>query len=129
MSQFFDMKTRYVFLIITVIFIWIFLMFNMCSSEEYGASVDNTGSTYTKQYRDAALNAQILVKRTLKAPSTAKFPPTSTANVESTSNGTYIVSSYVDSQNGYGAMVRQSWVAEIEYLPNNQIKLVNINFF
>lgn len=122
------MKTKYVFLIIGGLFLWMILMFNMCSSEDYGSSVSNYDKTEYNQKHDAPLNARGFVKQRLKSPSTAKFPPTNTATVSKTPNGTYIVSSYVDSQNGFGATIRTNWVAEIEYLPGGKVKLIDIAF-
>lgn len=124
----------------TKTFFWIFagiglFMFALISYSDYLITSNPNYKELTsaekeerKQKDDAALNAQLLVKRKLKSPSTAKFPPTSTAKITKSATGTWIVSSYVDSQNGFGAMVRNDWVAEIKYLPNNQIELVNIHF-
>lgn len=81
-----------------------------------------------QQKNDAALNAQLLVKGKLKSPSTAKFPPTSTAKITKSATDTWIVTSYVDSQNGFGAMIRNNWVAKIRYLPSKQVELVSIHF-
>lgn len=81
-----------------------------------------------KEKNDAAFHAQRFVKNKLKAPSTAKFPATQLAQVSRTNQGTYIVTSYVDSQNGFGAMIRTDYVAEIKYLPSEQVQLVNIYF-
>jgi hypothetical protein len=58
--------------------------------------------------------AKDLVKRRLKAPSTAKFPWI----VEGVHMGdcVYRVSSYVDSQNGFGAQIRTNYVAEVKHI-------------
>jgi len=91
---------------------------------DYDKPIPSQGS----HYRDAALSARRFVKQRLKSPSTAEFPPTSTATVKKTPNGTYIVSSYVDSQNAFGATLRSNWVAEIRYLSGNRVELVDIQF-
>lgn len=115
------------------VFILLILAFNTCSnylikSDPNYKPLTEVEKEERRQKDDAALNAQLLVKRKLKSPSTADFPPTSTAKVEKSENGTWIVTSYVDSQNGFGAMIRNDWVAEIRYLPNDKIELVNIHF-
>lgn len=58
---------------------------------------------------------QLLVEKRLKAPSTAKHP-WGTSDYEITNLGTnrYTVSSYVDSQNGFGAMIRTNYTATIK---------------
>jgi len=52
------------------------------------------------------------VESMLKAPSTAKFP-----YLEAVYSGgnKYALSNYVDSQNGFGAMIRTYYVCEIEF--------------
>jgi hypothetical protein len=53
--------------------------------------------------------AQQLVLDNLKAPSTAKLGAIKSV----ISNGSYIVGGVVDSQNSYGAMLRNEWAAEL----------------
>ena len=55
----------------------------------------------------AKIMAQGMVKQLLKSPSTADFPSFdyTTTNV----GNQYTVVSYVDSQNGFGAMIRSTW--------------------
>lgn len=53
----------------------------------------------------AVTTAEIAVKNRLKAPSTAKFPVYTQAKVTH-SGDVYTVVSYVDSQNGFGAILR-----------------------
>lgn len=60
--------------------------------------------------------AQIFIRRQLKAPSTAKFPPCSDMNITHTGN-TWFVRSYVDAQNSFGAMLRNGFLVEMDYRP------------
>ena len=53
------------------------------------------------------------VQSALKSPSTAVFPSASSAGYAHYPERT-IVSSYVDSQNAYGATVRTDWVVSLE---------------
>ena len=57
---------------------------------------------------DLHIQAQQFVLQTLKAPSTAKFPALPYEVID-LGDGFYKVSSYVDSQNSFGAMLRSDW--------------------
>lgn len=57
--------------------------------------------------------SQGFVESTLKAPSTAKF--SSQRDVADLGEGRYRVRSYVDSQNGFGAMIRSDWETVLKY--------------
>ncbi|WP_394749576.1 hypothetical protein [Spongiimicrobium salis] len=81
-----------------------------------------------RNYEDAAFNAQRLIKNKLKTPTTAKFPASFQATVNKNVKGNYEVSSYVDSQNGFGAMVRTNWSAEIRYT-ESEVQLVDYKFY
>lgn len=67
---------------------------------------------------DLSNNAFIMCKRHVKAaltsPSTADFPFLDFQSVK-ISGQKYLVQSYVDSQNGFGAMVRTNWACVIEH--------------
>ena len=54
-----------------------------------------------------------VVRESLKSPSTAVFPSRSEATFAPDS-GHLVVTSYVDSQNGFGATVRADWVVVVE---------------
>jgi hypothetical protein len=58
----------------------------------------------------AQLMAERFVKQELRSPSTANFP--ATAEVRQV-GGAWLVSSYVDAQNGFGATIRNHWTAEL----------------
>jgi hypothetical protein len=62
----------------------------------------------------------------LKAPSTAKFPSLNSAKISKNDDGTYIVSSYVDSQNEFGAMVRTNWAVKLKNLPDGNVQMLDI---
>lgn len=62
----------------------------------------------------------------LKAPATAKFPSLYTAKLQKVENRTFLVTSYVDSQNEFGAMVRTNWVIKLKQLSNGKIELLDI---
>jgi len=91
----------------------IFLLFIIGSSDDASNST-TTNNTVAEQATPSAptesqakIMAQGMVKQLLKSPSTADFPSFdyTTTNVGSK----YTVVSYVDSQNGFGAMIRSTW--------------------
>lgn len=52
----------------------------------------------------------------LASPSSAKFPWVhSDAITQKLSDGNYMVSSYLDAQNGFGAMIRQDYVCKVRF--------------
>lgn len=66
-----------------------------------------------EQYEDveAYIDAQAVVKRYLKAPSTADFPSSSKASILRDGDH-FVISSYVDSENSFGAKIRSDWTVE-----------------
>ena len=70
----------------------------------------------------AYVMTQQLVTNQLKSPSSAKFPYSSDVSVKRDGVGWTIVG-YVDSQNGFGAMIRTKYLAKVEYLGGDQWKL------
>jgi hypothetical protein len=65
----------------------------------------------TRDFTSYFVKAQDHVREQLKAPATASFPWFD-YKVYETSDG-YIVSSYVDAQNGFGANVRTQWYCKL----------------
>ena len=65
--------------------------------------------------------AEDFIKDRLKAPSTAEFPGTfeKKKHVTDLGNGEYLIESWVDSQNGFGAMIRSRWSCKIIFLGEN----------
>lgn len=80
------------------------------SRKSASADCDNSGLAYVM--------SQTFVRRSLASPSTAAFP-SSAVRVERVGGCRFIIAAYVDSQNGFGAVVRTSYVASLEYLPNS----------
>lgn len=63
---------------------------------------------------NAGLFCKKLIKPSLKAPSTAKFPFFSDVTTNS-GNLVFMVNSYVDAQNGFGAMIRTQYHCRLKY--------------
>lgn len=57
------------------------------------------------------------VRAKLRSPSTASFPYKPTVGMP-LDKCRFRITSYVDAQNGFGAMIRTPWTGVIEYLPD-----------
>ncbi len=75
---------------------------------------------------DVYVKAQEIVEKALQSPSTADFPPTSDAVVERRADNTYKVSSYVDSENGFGATIRTAWIAVFRLNEDKTVEVYQI---
>ncbi|UAM97739.1 hypothetical protein K8354_15790 [Polaribacter litorisediminis] len=103
------------------------------SESEFDYRIDKSDNSTSKERKksnsisktEAAYSAQKFVEKQLKAPSTAKFPSLNKANIKK-SNDVYEVSSYVDSQNGFGAMIRSNYTVKISRKDNGNITLLDI---
>lgn len=86
-------------------------------------------SARTADRSDACSMSQKFVKDRLKAPSSAEFPLWTKENCQvSQRNRIWIVRSYVDAQNSFGAMLRNDYTAEMIYHPaNDSWTLVSLN--
>lgn len=58
---------------------------------------------------------QLYVENSLKAPSTADFAPSLDANIRDLGNNTFEISSYVDAQNSFGAVIRTDFYCKLQY--------------
>ena len=78
------------------------------------------GTARTKKINDASayVQCQGLVKERLRAPATADFPFAEYTSWDM-GNDTWVVKSYVDSQNGFGAMTRSNWHCKVQYVGGN----------
>ena len=58
-----------------------------------------------------------MLKQEILTPSTAKFPPNDEIKLErEKGDSTFRVSSHVDAQNAFGAMIRQNWEIHLWYI-------------
>lgn len=71
----------------------------------------------------AYLMIQDFVEDRLISPASAKFPWDARKHVTPLGNRRYRVHAYVDSQNGFGAMIRTHFTGEIEQLGPDRWKL------
>jgi hypothetical protein len=78
---------------------------------------------------DATVMSETFVKRNLKAPATADFPWYSDPEVTAhdLGSGQYWVSSYVDSQNSFGAKIRTRYRCRLQDDGNDHWMCVDLN--
>lgn len=75
---------------------------------------------------DAFVMSQTFVKTLLKSPSTAKFPLITSAEIIPYGNGRFKITSYVDAQNSFGAMIRNNYTCTVKYVGDNKWECENI---
>lgn len=74
----------------------------------------------------AFLACKQFVTKRLRAPATAKFTNSSEAVVNLVSGGEWAVASHVDSQNGFGAMIRSTFTCTVKPTGNDNWQLVDL---
>lgn len=98
----------------------------------YIGSGNSTSDTPQKEREPdniaAFVMSQTFVEKHLVSPSTAKFPYSSGAKIVKLDSVTWRVTSYVDSQNKLGGMIRTYYEAKLMYLGNEEWKLLDIKF-
>lgn len=93
------------------------------SAGSSGSSYGSTSGTYYSKDRskDAWVCAKMYVEDNLKSPSTAEFCKYTDATVMRVGEDEYIIHGYVDAQNSFGAIVRQTWTVSL-FLTENGFK-------
>lgn len=81
------------------------------------SSIENVEEDKPFTESQALQKSWIFVKEKLISPHSADFPY-SIDGVYKVNDTTYNVSSYVDSQNGFGAMIRSNYSCQIIYSPS-----------
>ncbi len=109
-----------------ILFFGIFIFFwNIFSGESTQEDVVTSSKVY--------IAAQDFVTERLLSPSTAEYP-SSDYKAWQVEDGTWIVTSYVDSQNAFGAMLQSKWVVAMNLVGNDwanknhwNVRYLNIN--
>lgn len=94
------------------------VIISLCNSREM--------SKPGKDVYGAEAAAQTFIEQSLRAPSTAKYSQTNVAYV---GDNEYLVRTVVDAQNGFGAMIRQTFLCRVRANPplgGNNWTLVDI---
>lgn len=74
----------------------------------------------------AYIMSQEFVTSKLKSPSTAKYPLSYGNGSKRMKGQQYSINSYVDSQNGFGAMIRTNFIVVVEQYEENEWKLIDL---
>ena len=93
----------------------------------FGSDDDNSSSS-TETNKMLAYNyAEDFVKQRLKSPSTAEFPGLfeKADHITELGNDEYLISSWVDSQNGFGAMIRSKFSCKIIF-KDEKVRVENL---
>lgn len=75
----------------------------------------NSGSYISDDYKAGLFAfAKEMVSSHLKSPTTAKYPLYTQCSFQKGEDNVYMITGYVDSQNGFGATVREQWGCMIQ---------------
>lgn len=114
---------NWVFVIVPCLGLIIYLFSPSEKSAPSGSSMTSNNKFLAYSY------AEDFVKKQLKSPSTAKFPGTFEKNEHITELGAsrYKIVSWVDSQNGFGAMIRTNFSCIIQFEGDN-VRCLELRF-
>ena len=100
------------------------------SLEQIKARVEAEVETEVKPKHDklgAFTIAQDFIESNLICPRTAKWPWISYSKVTvHLGNGRYRISSYLDAQNGFGALIRINFICVVEHISGDRWRLVKL---
>jgi hypothetical protein len=107
-------QALHLFSILTIVS---FLFIAFGSDDDNGSSSSSTDTNKFLAYS----YAEDFVKQKLKSPSTAEFPGTfeKDKHITELGNSQYQITSWVDSQNGFGAMLRSKFSCKIIFEGDN----------
>mgnify|MGYP006290189853 CR=1 FL=1 len=92
-------------------------IFNGDDNNSSTVIVEKEEETYSDY--DAYVNAQMILENFLKSPSTAEYPVASKATIKRYTDDGFRVESYVDSQNGFGAVIRSDWIVVFQFVEDS----------
>ena len=102
-------------LIVVIFFVWLFYPSSNSKKDD---------DKPTKQ--SAVVQSHLCVKDYLKSPATAEFPFQPDETIEQTNDSTFVVLSYVDSQNSFGALVRMYYKCKVIYSSNGNARCEDV---
>jgi hypothetical protein len=122
-------KGKTIFIIILVLI----LIVGITSYVKLSTNTVNSDGTMRANWFDKQKIIDIAkeeILKNLKSPSTAKFPSNKeiVVKVDKDDNSLYVVSMWVDSENSYGAMLRQNVLLQIILKPDKTYKIKDIMF-
>lgn len=117
-------KVNYIAHILSILILGILFFFTCTFGLDYAIG-RNTSHKISQQNQTCINMAKKEIEKNLKAPSTAKFQKDDEIYVIS-SKGNFYVTLYVDAQNSFGAMIRQTFEVEVN-LKTYETKITKID--
>ena len=111
-----DEKVKIIAWIITfALFLWLFFSVKSCFNDVTNIETP-TSTTEKRQYSvfEALTASQFFVEEKLKAPATAKFDYSVRATTQ-LNDTVFLVKSFVDSENSFGALLRMDYSCTITF--------------
>ena len=102
-------KKWYVIVLVVIGFVW------AVGSSFGGNSTSTTTQTTTEDRKTTSIVfAEKIIKDTLKSPATAKFTDVQAYEL-SNEKDVWAINGSVDSQNSFGAIIRNTWEVQLDY--------------
>lgn len=118
-----------IFTVLSCIFVIWAVIWLINSINQLYPQTTNTTQNEGLNEGEACVEAQQYVIQILKSPSTADFPTFFGCSVVDLGDNKYKVTSYVDSQNSFGAKIRSHWSVIFQtFNDNQQKKLIQLIF-
>lgn len=124
-----DFKPFFIVFGAVVVVTFLFVMCNIPITKNNSLATPTTKNEQSQQI-EALVGSQMVVENNLKSPSSAKLPliMDSNVSVNKLSENKYFVSSYVDSENSFGAMIRTYYTCTVTLLSNNKYNVEDLQF-
>ena len=106
-----------------IIFFFVFLMFKCSCSDSSSAQGQSMPDKPSKQA--AYVESQEYAKNMLVSPASAEFPYMVDDEIVQWDENTFVINSYVDSQNSFGAMLRSHYQCKVVYSSDGLVSIQN----
>ena len=122
--------------VITIVVVLVALIYGcnsiLCNKKKEIEDVPSDRIAMTEFFENQRVTAftmsQEFVKKELKSPSTAEFPANYKEACEFIGDSTFIINSYVDSQNSFSAMMRTNYQVKVKYIGKENWSLIDLKF-
>lgn len=111
-------------LLLVLIFFGFIVIVTVIGSQSTPKDANTSKGSTSPSTSMAGVIAKSFVKQSLKSPSTAEFPWLDIKSVD-LGSGRFKVSSYVDSQNGFGAQIRSNWIVVLKHKGGSESDIRN----
>ncbi len=105
-------------IVLVAIPLFVIMIVAIASSDTQPSAPVQLSAQQVVNVKKSAINsfARSYVRDTLKSPSTAKFSTSPVVKQDEKDTNSFEVMSYVDSQNSYGATLRNTWSLKAHYI-------------